>query len=64
MTEMMKGFSKVSSLVEKKKKKKNGAGDGFGWVTPHWQLIGSQTYIAPLYTLLATTDSSFSLKIM
>ena len=35
-----------------------------GRVTAHWQLIGSQTYIAPLYTLLATTDSSFSLKIM
>ena len=47
MTKMMKGFPKVSSLVEKKKEKKNGAGDGFGWVTPHWQLIGSQTYIAP-----------------
>ena len=63
MTKMMKGFPKVSSLVEKKKEK-NGAGDGFGWVTPNWQLIGSQTYIAPLYTLLATTDTSFSLKIM
>ena len=34
-------------LLEKKKRKKNGGGDGFGWVTPHWQLIGSQTYIAP-----------------
>ena len=66
MTKMMKGFPKVSSLVGKKKKKrkKNGEGDGFGWVTPHWQLIGSQTYIAPLYTLLATTDSPFPLKIM
>ena len=42
MTKMMKGFPKVSSLVGKKKKrKKNGEGDGFGWVTPHWQLIGS-----------------------
>ena len=46
-----------------KKKEKNGEGDGFGWVTPHWQLIGSQTYIATLYTLLATTDSPFPLKI-
>ena len=64
MTKMMKCFPKVSSLIEKKKKKKNGEGDGFGWVTPHWQLIGSQTYIAPLYTLLATTDSPFPLKIM
>ena len=34
-------------LKKKKKEKKNGGGDGFGWVTPHWQLIGSQTYIAP-----------------
>ena len=48
MTKMMKGFPKVSSLVEnKKKEKKIGAGDGFGRVTAHWQLIGSQTYIAP-----------------
>ena len=50
MTKMMKCFPKVSSLIEKKKEK-NGEGDGFGWVTPHWQLIGSQAYIAPLYTL-------------
>ena len=64
MTKVMKCFPKVSSLVENKKRKKNGAGAGFGRVTAHWQLIGSQTYIAPLYTLLATTDSSFSLKIM
>ena len=64
MTKMMKCFPKVSSLIEKKKKKKNGEGDGFGWVTPHRQLIGSQAYIAPLYTLLATTDSPFPLKIM
>ena len=29
------------------KKKKNGEGDGFGWVTPHRQLICIWTYIAP-----------------
>ena len=46
------------------KKKKNGEGDGFGWVTPYSQLICIQTYIAPLYTLLATIDSPFPLKIM
>ena len=62
MTKMMKCFSKVSSLIGKKKK--NGEGDGFGWVTPYWQLICIQTYIAPLYTLLATIDSLFPLKIM
>ena len=64
MTKMMKCFPKVSSLIEKKKEKKNGEGDGFGWVTPHWQLIGSQTYVAPIYTLLATADSPFPLKII
>ena len=45
-------------------KKKNGEGDGFGWATPYWQLICIQTYIAPLYSLLATIDSPFPLKIM
>ena len=63
MTKMMKCFPKVSSLIEKKKKKMV-KGVGFGWVTPHWQLIDSQAYIAPLYTLLATTDSPFPLKMM
>ena len=49
MTKMMKGFPKVSSLVEKKKKeKKNGEGDGFGWVTPHWQL---NLYSPSLYSV-------------
>ena len=50
---------------KRKKPKKNGEGDVLvGWPFPRWQLIGSQTYIAPLYTLLATIDSPFPLKIM
>ena len=48
MTKMMKCFPKVSSLIEKKKEKKNGEGDGFGWVTPHWQL---NLYSPPLYSV-------------
>ena len=45
MTKMMKCFPKVSSLIEKKK---NGEGDGFGSVTPHWQL---NLYSPPLYSV-------------
>ena len=44
---MMKCLPKVSSLIEKKKKK-NGEGDGFGWVTAHWQL---NLYSPSLYSV-------------
>ena len=63
MTKMMKCFPKVSSLIEKKKKKKRWR--GWFWLgDPSLAVNWQSNLYSPLYTLLATTDSSFSLKIM